>query len=97
MLGGSPGFGFTLYSVSYTHLDVYKRQEKSQAVDGIESSEILEIIDHHRLGTIEKMCIRDSTYCNWNLSGILEKSAALYDGVYLICFIFRHTSPYQES
>lgn len=27
--------------------------EKSQAVDGIEDAEILEIIDHHRLGTIE--------------------------------------------
>lgn len=27
--------------------------EKSQAVDGIEEAEILEIIDHHRLGTIE--------------------------------------------
>lgn len=29
--------------------------EKSQAVDGIEDAEILEIIDHHRLGTIETM------------------------------------------
>ena len=29
--------------------------EKTQAVDGIESAEILEIIDHHRLGTIETM------------------------------------------
>lgn len=27
--------------------------EKNQAVDGIEDAEILEIIDHHRLGTIE--------------------------------------------
>ena len=27
--------------------------EKNQAVDGIEEAEILEIIDHHRLGTIE--------------------------------------------
>ncbi len=27
--------------------------ERSQAVDGIEDAEILEIIDHHRLGTIE--------------------------------------------
>ncbi|MBQ9765511.1 MAG: putative manganese-dependent inorganic diphosphatase [Lachnospiraceae bacterium] len=27
--------------------------EKSQAVDGIEDAEIMEIIDHHRLGTIE--------------------------------------------
>lgn len=29
--------------------------EKSQAVDGIGSAEILEIIDHHRLGSIETM------------------------------------------
>ncbi len=29
--------------------------EMSQAVDGIENAEILEIIDHHRLGTIETM------------------------------------------
>ena len=27
--------------------------EKSQAVDGIDEAEILEIIDHHRLGTLE--------------------------------------------
>lgn len=29
--------------------------EKSQAVDGIENAEILEIIDHHRIGAIETM------------------------------------------
>lgn len=29
--------------------------EKSQAVDGVENAEILEIIDHHRLGTISTM------------------------------------------
>ena len=29
--------------------------EKSQAVDGIEEAEILEIIDHHRLGSLETM------------------------------------------
>lgn len=29
--------------------------EKSQAVDGIEEAEIIEIIDHHRLGNIETM------------------------------------------
>ena len=27
--------------------------EKSQAVDGLEEAEIVEIIDHHRLGNIE--------------------------------------------
>ena len=27
--------------------------EKAQAVDGIEDAEILEIIDHHRLGSIQ--------------------------------------------
>ena len=29
--------------------------EKSQAVDGIDEAEILEIIDHHRLGSLETM------------------------------------------
>jgi manganese-dependent inorganic pyrophosphatase len=29
--------------------------EKSQAADGVENTEILEIIDHHRLGTMETM------------------------------------------
>lgn len=29
--------------------------EKSQAVDGIDGAEILEIIDHHRLGTVETL------------------------------------------
>ena len=29
--------------------------EKTQAVNGLEEAEILEIIDHHRLGTIETM------------------------------------------
>lgn len=43
-------------------MDVSKKQvilvdhnEKSQAVDGIEEAEIVEIIDHHRLGNIETM------------------------------------------
>jgi manganese-dependent inorganic pyrophosphatase len=41
-------------------LDVQKKRvilvdhnEKSQAVDGLETAEIMEIIDHHRLGTLE--------------------------------------------
>ncbi|HVI40292.1 MAG TPA: putative manganese-dependent inorganic diphosphatase, partial [Anaerovoracaceae bacterium] len=41
-------------------LDVQKKQiilvdhnEKSQAVDGLDSAEIMEIIDHHRLGSLE--------------------------------------------
>ena len=29
--------------------------ERSQAVDGMENANILEIIDHHRLGTVETM------------------------------------------
>ena len=43
-------------------LDARKKQvilvdhnEKSQAVDGIEEADILEIIDHHRIGSIETM------------------------------------------
>ena len=45
-------------------LDVSKKRvilvdhnEKSQAVDGIEEAEIVEIIDHHRIGSIETMGI----------------------------------------
>lgn len=43
-------------------LDVQKKgvilvdhNEKSQAVDGLETAEILEIIDHHRIGSLETM------------------------------------------
>ena len=43
-------------------LDMHKKQvilvdhnEKSQAIDGIEEADIMEIIDHHRLGNIETM------------------------------------------
>ncbi len=43
-------------------MDVRKKQvilvdhnEQSQAVDGIEEAEVLEIIDHHRLGTMETL------------------------------------------
>ena len=43
-------------------LNVHKKQvilvdhnEKSQAVDGIDEAEVLEIIDHHRLGSIQTM------------------------------------------
>ena len=31
--------------------------EKSQAVAGIESAEIMEIIDHHRLGTVQTLSL----------------------------------------
>lgn len=41
-------------------LDMHKKQvilvdhnEKDQAVDNIEKAEILEIIDHHKLGSLE--------------------------------------------
>ena len=47
-------------SISRYHLFNYEKKkfilvdhnEKSQAVNGIENADILEIIDHHRLGTI---------------------------------------------
>ncbi|MBU9736132.1 putative manganese-dependent inorganic diphosphatase [Diplocloster agilis] len=42
-----------LLNMNRKQLILVDHNEKSQAVDGIESSEILEIIDHHRLGTIE--------------------------------------------
>lgn len=65
--------------------------ERSQAVDNIEAAEILEIIDHHRIGSIETMfrlsfvisrwavlrrlCIR----CMWNeISKFLRQSQGFY-------------------
>lgn len=35
------------------HVILVDHNEKSQAVDGLEDAEILEIIDHHRLGSLE--------------------------------------------
>jgi manganese-dependent inorganic pyrophosphatase len=35
------------------HVILVDHNEKTQAVDGIEEAEILEIIDHHRLGSLE--------------------------------------------
>lgn len=37
------------------HVILVDHNEKSQAVDGIDGAEILEIIDHHRIGTLETM------------------------------------------
>ena len=34
--------------------------EKTQAVDGIDEAEVLEIIDHHRLGTLISLSINHS-------------------------------------
>lgn len=42
-------------SVSKKKVILMDHNEKSQAVDGIEEAEIVEIIDHHRLGNIETM------------------------------------------
>ena len=42
-------------SVSKKRVILVDHNEKSQAVDGIEEAEIMEIIDHHRLGNIETM------------------------------------------
>ncbi len=55
--------------------------EKSQAVDGIDDAEILEIIDHHRLGSMETMqpvffrnqplgCTATIVYSMFNESGV---------------------------
>ena len=41
--------------VSKKQVILVDHNEKSQAVDGIEEADILEIIDHHRLGNIETM------------------------------------------
>ena len=45
----------TLMKANKKKLILVDHNEKSQAVYGIEDAEILEIIDHHRLGTIETM------------------------------------------
>ena len=42
-------------NVSKKKVILVDHNEKNQAVDGIEEAEIVEIIDHHRLGNIETM------------------------------------------
>lgn len=42
-----------LLNMSPKKIILVDHNEKSQAVDGIETAEILEIIDHHRLGSLE--------------------------------------------
>ncbi len=42
-----------LLEVSKKQVILVDHNEKSQAVDGIEEAEVMEIIDHHRLGTME--------------------------------------------
>lgn len=44
-----------LMTVSKKQVILVDHNEKSQAVDGLEEAEIVEIIDHHRLGNIETM------------------------------------------
>ena len=41
------------FNMSLKKLILVDHNEKSQAVDGVESAEILEIIDHHRIGSLE--------------------------------------------
>jgi len=43
----------SLLDVQQKRIILVDHNEKSQAVDGLETAEILEIIDHHRLGTLE--------------------------------------------
>lgn len=42
-----------LLNMGRKNIILVDHNERSQAVDGIESAEILEIIDHHRIGTLE--------------------------------------------
>ena len=42
-----------LLSVKKKHVILVDHNERSQAVEGLESAEIMEIIDHHRIGSIE--------------------------------------------
>ncbi len=44
-----------LMSMQKKQIILVDHNERSQAVDGIEEAEILEIIDHHRLGSLETM------------------------------------------
>jgi len=44
-----------LLEVTRKKLILVDHNEKSQAVDGLEETDILEIIDHHRIGSIETM------------------------------------------
>lgn len=44
-----------LLGIKRRRLILVDHNEKSQAVDNIESAEVLEIIDHHRLGSLETM------------------------------------------
>ena len=44
-----------LMTLSKKQVILVDHNEKSQAVDGLEEAEIVEIIDHHRLGNIETM------------------------------------------
>ena len=43
------------WGIKRRQLILVDHNEKSQAVDNIESADILEIIDHHRLGSLETM------------------------------------------
>lgn len=43
----------SLLSMDNKNIIMVDHNEKSQAVDGIEEAEIIEIIDHHRLGSLE--------------------------------------------
>ncbi|MEG1583943.1 MAG: putative manganese-dependent inorganic diphosphatase, partial [Anaerovorax sp.] len=44
-----------LLNMNKKQLILVDHNEKSQAIDGLEEAEILEIIDHHRLGALETM------------------------------------------
>ena len=44
-----------LLNADKNRIILVKKKKKTQAVDGLENAEILEIIDHHRLGSLETM------------------------------------------
>ena len=69
----SPGVPFNYKPVSYTHLDVYKRQGLIQLEIGVQSTNDATITEIHRTMQLdrlkavvrsiqEKMCIRDRSY-----------------------------------
>ena len=49
------------------NLILVDHNERSQAVEGMESANVMEIIDHHRLGTVETMSPVFSETSRWDV------------------------------
>ena len=67
-----------LLGIKRRQLCLVDHNEISQAVDNIESAEILEIIDHHRIGSLQTMApvyFRNQPYGNDSVSGLSGKKS----------------------